>query len=115
DDGEIRRPAGHPEDKKAERVAFNDEQIETESTVSGYAGGGGRGMPSPEPDAPRSRARPRPTKAAPPPPPREVQPPSDARVAVGDQKMKQISNGLVHSDKTIVIEGYADGSHDDAQ
>jgi hypothetical protein len=114
DDGEIRRPAGHPEDKKAERVAFNDEQIETEATVSGYGAGGGRGAPSPAPEPPRSHTRPRPTKAAPP-PPREIQPPTDARVAVGDQKMKQISNGLVHSDKTIVIEGYADGARDDAR
>ncbi|HEX8111471.1 MAG TPA: hypothetical protein VF516_27260, partial [Kofleriaceae bacterium] len=29
----------------------------------------------------------------------------DARVAAGDQKMKQITQSVVHSDKTIVIEG----------
>ena len=38
----------------------------------------------------------------------------DQRVATGDQKMKSISNGLVHSDKTIVIEGYADANRADA-
>jgi hypothetical protein len=34
----------------------------------------------------------------------------DARVASGDRKMQQISQSIVHSDKTIVIEGYANGS-----
>ena len=37
----------------------------------------------------------------------------DQRVATGDQKMKSISQGLVHSDKTIVIEGYADANRND--
>jgi len=111
DDGEIRRPAGHPEDKKAERVAFEDEVEETTTVTASGGAGAGRGASYRNAPAPASPPPP-PTKAAH--RPREVQPPTDARVAQGDQKMKQISNGLVHSDKTIVVEGYADGARDDA-
>jgi hypothetical protein len=111
DDSEIRRPAGHPEDKKAERVAINEDQLEShelsgttsESVGSGRGGGGGRKYSPAKVD----------TRSAPPPP--ATAPPTDARVATGDQKMKTISNGLVHSNKTIVIEGFADGNRDDAQ
>ena len=112
DDGEIRRPAGHPEDKKAERVAFEDQELD--ATVAADRGGGRAGphVTANEP-APPPTSRPRPTKAIA--PRREVQAPTDAHVAQGDRKMQQISSGLARSDKDIVVEGYADGARDDAQ
>ncbi|HEY3808005.1 MAG TPA: OmpA family protein [Kofleriaceae bacterium] len=109
DDAEIRRPAGHPENKNLEgntaSVAdiFGPDSVETKIESS----------PRPELSSAGGRGAPRPAKAAPPPSP--AQQPADPRVATGDQKMKTISNGLVHSDKTIVIEGYADGNRDDAK
>ncbi|MEO8552360.1 MAG: OmpA family protein, partial [Kofleriaceae bacterium] len=117
-DDEIRRPEGHPENAKTSRVAKkeldnrkDDEDMDavmdgpsaapapmTSSTGAGTSGGGrtrsvhrgkvdGRAQPSP--------------------------PPRDQRVATGDQKMKAISQGLVHSDKSIVIEGFADANRAD--
>jgi hypothetical protein len=41
-------------------------------------------------------------------------PPAPARVASGEQKLKQISQSLVHSDKAIVVEGYAHGADPEA-
>ena len=40
-------------------------------------------------------------------PPRPERAPAPSRVATGDQKLKQLSASVVHSDKTIVVEGYA--------
>jgi hypothetical protein len=37
----------------------------------------------------------------------------DQRVATGDQKMKAVSQQLIHSDKTIVIDAYADSTRKD--
>ncbi len=42
-DDEIRRPDGHPEDKKAKRVAKADDEIETTTATGGVALGGGGG------------------------------------------------------------------------
>jgi hypothetical protein len=41
-------------------------------------------------------------------------PANDARVAGGDRKVQQLSQAIVHSDKTIVIEGYSGGSDAEA-
>jgi hypothetical protein len=127
-DDEIRRPAGHPGDSKAKRVALKEEgemsgilsvreaggaEVEDIRTVSaappapasayGNHGGSGRSI------RPMTKAAPRrqPVAAAPPPPP-------DERVASGDRKMQQLSQSIVRSDKTIVIEGYANGADTEA-
>ena len=42
-------------------------------------------------------------------------PAADTRVASGDAKMKQLTQQLVHSNKTIVIEGYADANRADGE
>jgi hypothetical protein len=125
-DDEIRRPTGHPGDAHARRLAAKesaavsdeeaDKVVEREPkaeaiTVTGsllrpdeLRGGGssgGRGRPiraakaAPRPPAPATNAGP-----APEPPPQ-----LDSRVAAGDQKMRQISQSVLRSDKTIVIEG----------
>ncbi len=119
-DDEIRRPAGHPEDKNAERIAM------TESVAAAEFEGDGR------PDAPSatgrgesstSNAKRAPMKkmmsrsAAPPAPamssPVVANRVGDARVSQGDQKMKDITQTLIHSNRTIVIEGYADANRAD--
>jgi hypothetical protein len=104
DDSEIRRPAGHPGEKENDPASvidiFGPDAVETKAMTGNSRGAGGTKSPQP-------------TTAAPSPPP--SQQPADPSVAAGDQKMKTISNGLVHSDKTIVIEGYADGNRDDAK
>jgi hypothetical protein len=122
-DDEIRRPDGHPENAKSTRLAkkdvdkeeddFDGEMAEpppppmsaptTASAGPGVAGGvpgGGRSL--------HGAHRPRPAKPA-----ARTEPPRDQRVATGDQKMKSISQGLVHSDKNIVIEGFADANRAD--
>jgi hypothetical protein len=122
-DDEIRRPEGHPGDSKAKRVAIKEDNEVSEvlsaretggeldavrpSATTGSAfgkrGGGGRALRRP------------PAKAAPRDPfPALEPPPPDARVASGDQKMHQISQAIVHSNKTIVIEGYANAADNEA-
>jgi hypothetical protein len=117
-DDEIRRPDGHPQNDQSKRVAKKDLEEDLDgvaderpATVTTSAGpsqsprhqgkapsppppgsrGGGRSTPSMDPAANRELAR-------------------DQRVATGDQKMKSISQGLLHSDKTIVIDTYADAN-----
>jgi hypothetical protein len=137
DDGEIRRPAGHPEDPTAPRVAVNQpmppppapttepmakEEIYYESTGSTVAkmggsdaGGGGTGS------APKRHVIREAKKAAPRDVPRQTQAPAasppppmnDGRVANGDAKMKNLSPSVVHGNQTIVIEGYADANRSD--
>ncbi|HEX4423734.1 MAG TPA: OmpA family protein [Kofleriaceae bacterium] len=154
-DDEIRRPAGHPGDASADRIAVRDKEakpavrkgkavakdddgdaddadeklealaapIQAESvTVAGLAasssnaglaggldgragsafggaGGGGRTRA-----LHRAPAKPDKLVAA-------AEPaPSDTSVANGERKMQQISQSILHSDKTIVIEGYAGGT-----
>jgi len=135
-DDEIRRPAGHPGDAKAKRLAVRDESRLSDEDLRGLAesgtkeeaitvtgslidsarsrgGGGGRafGKAAAPSRAPRNEA----AKMAPREPfPAVDRPPPDARVASGDQKMQQISQALVHSDKTIVVEGYANGADGEA-
>ena len=114
-DDEIRRPAGHPEDAKAARTATRDEVEASEPVLGSAAGqmdapvtissaGGGRAYHAAKKGPER--------RAAQAPAPQEQQ--RDQRIATGDQKMKSISQGLVHSDKTIVIEGFADANKADA-
>jgi hypothetical protein len=128
-DDEIRRPAGHPEDRSASRVAEASREeldgIGDEATsFDGSGGGGGRmskkATKAPPPPSPTTATSEAPRKGGPRPKLDVMKQnavekaPNDARVATGDQKMKAISSGLVHSDKTIVIEGYADANRTDA-
>ena len=121
-DDEIRRPAGHPEDKNATRVADvqavpqvtsgaaydEDESYESVATLSGDGGGGGGGRRiRAAKKAPRAKATV--TATAP------AAPPYDARVSQGDQKMKQVTQQLIRSNQTIVVEGYGDANRGDAQ
>jgi hypothetical protein len=98
DDAEIRRPKGHPQDKTAARVATVDrEQVETTGTGAKSKSGG------------RARAsKPTVAKAEPAMDPAAPGPSYDGRVATGDAKMKNMTDQLIKSNKTIVIEGYAD-------
>jgi hypothetical protein len=117
DDGEIRRPVGHPDDQTAKRVSARDEskmpapvamkesddeepRAESIATTSGGRRGNARPAKAYKP-APRTGA----ATAAPPPPPRQ-----DARVQTGDAKMRELSKQLLKNTKTIVIEGYADAN-----
>lgn len=133
-DDEIRRPQGHPEDKSANRVATLDRADAEDEPDADYAPrseavstgsrGGGRGGFYGEQSGgtPRGRrirgaknkpAEPRPvvaTRA----PAQDPAPNRDARVSQGDQKMRAITQQLVRSNKTIVIEGYADANRSDA-
>ncbi|HEY5939047.1 MAG TPA: OmpA family protein [Kofleriaceae bacterium] len=109
DDAEIRRPEGHPQDKKSARVA---KVTEAESTSAGVRKGGGKNRPH----KPREVAKAEPTLDAAPPPvasaPVHAGPGGsadyDGRVATGDAKMKSMTDQLIKSNKTIVVEGYAD-------
>ena len=123
-DDEIRRPAGHPEDAKAKRVATEEvgggEDFDAQMDAPSVASAGASARPSahrePQPSPPPGRAggrRPR-LEAT-----RDTTTGGlaarDQRVAVGDQKMRAIAQGLLHSDKDIVIEGYGDANKPDAQ
>jgi hypothetical protein len=135
-DEEIRRPAGHPDDRTAKRVAMKPaEAMNEDDEDAGYGaaetlavtgsfrgsaagaaatrggmgpsadyGGRGGGQVKPARRAPRREVATA-DKAAPAPPP---VPQADARVSAGDQKMKQVAQQLLRSNKNIVIEGYAD-------
>jgi OmpA family len=121
-DDEIRRPAGHPGDSKAKRLAFKDDEDATEVLSTQDTGLAESSRPSAAP-GPMSGTRgggrairremgkmgPRPTRVA-----AAEAPPPDARVVSGDRKMQQISQAIVHSDKTIVIEGYANAADGEA-
>jgi len=121
-DDEIRRPDGHPENKKTSRVAMKDkaddeDEPATESSVSAKQHRPAkRPMTKPGAGRPSKAAEPRPepvsTTGA-------VGPgggtygggvESDGRVSQGDAKMRTLSQNLMKSNKTIVIEGYADSA-----
>jgi hypothetical protein len=120
-DDEIRRPEGHPEDKNTKRVAEKDDDeapvaqaapppmapMAEESVELTGSSGGGRRHRTVRTESPK-KAMPRPV--APPPPPSLV----DTRVATGDQKMRSLPPAILNSDRTIVIEGYADANRDGA-
>jgi hypothetical protein len=130
-DDEIRRPDGHP-DSGADRVAVRD-KVETASesvldrgVINGVATGGSGSAsafgPRRSVDGDRTFRRPV-GKAA----PRAVSPrpvssaagvkvpvADEARVAMGDLKMKRATESLVRSDRTIVVEGYANAADGEA-
>ena len=123
-DDEIRRPQGHPEDKSAARVANknHDQDREVESypmaeptsasapSPRSYGdGGGGKHGKSFRPATKKAHST---TTASAPPDDPSIR--SDARVSQGDQKMKLLTQQLIKSNKTIVIEGYADANRTDA-
>jgi len=131
-DDEIRRPAGHPGDKTAKRVADADTGFDDMTLSGGSAGvslgGGGRSagpratpapaQPSPAPmsveSVSSSSSRHRPTrehKAEEPMKKVPVDAFRDQRVAMGDSKMKQLSQTIARSDKLIVIDAFADGNN----
>ncbi|HEU4732363.1 MAG TPA: OmpA family protein [Kofleriaceae bacterium] len=139
-DDEIRRPPGHPgaappaapppapaataelsdqelarltEEGKSEVITVTGSMIQRAETTkasptsvvdAGALGGGANGGRSHAVarSAARSPSRDQGAAAAAPPP--------ESKVASGDRKMQQISQSLLHSRKTIVIEGYAAGS-----
>jgi hypothetical protein len=124
-DDEIRRPEGHPQNDRSKSVVKKD--LEEDDDGIGDATVAMSSAPSAGPsNAPRTQMH---APAAPPPSRtatrgsggahhKEVQANGadlarDQRVATGDQKMKAISQGLLHSDKTIVIEGYADANRNE--
>ena len=103
DDGEIRRPEGHPDNEKTSRVAGAESvAIDTEVAVS-------RG---PRPSVARSRSDGKKvaTRGAAPAEPPAASKDMDRRVDQGDAKMRQLSQSLLKSNKTIVVEGYADAA-----
>lgn len=117
-DDEIRRPAGHPEDASAARVTVNAPPPPAPPSAAAMEPPQAYGADEADEEvvvtASRGPRRERPTrkrsKAAEPP----ARPAYDARVAQGDQKMKQLSQQLLRSNRTIVIEGYADANRADA-
>lgn len=125
-DDEIRRPQGHPEDKSAARVTSKNlesrdddgEESYAEATSSApspdsYGGGGGGGGGRKGKSFRPAKKAPRPTTTAMA-PPADPSTGSSARVSQGDQKMKLLTQQLIKSNKTIVIEGYADANRTDA-
>src|SRR5262249_45362348 len=98
---------GEVDDEAAEEVLAVTGSAERGSGMgpsADYRGGGGGRLKAAK-RAPRKEgalAEPRPAAAPPPPPP------ADPRVSAGDQKMREVAQSLMRSDKDIVIEGYAD-------
>jgi hypothetical protein len=125
-DDEIRVPEGHPDNLETTRVAVKEEDApmpgapapqmdreyaETISLSGSSSGGSGGGRylksrPAKKAHKPKDVARVEP--AAPPPTAR-------ANVAAGDSKMRAVSQQLIHSDKNIIIEGYADSTRPGAE
>jgi OmpA family len=123
-DDEIRRPAGHPEaaattpnltDEDLRQLASQEAKEEVITVTGSAIGRRTLSAPSPTTIADSLQSVPRssnkPAAQAPPPPPHKA---ADPRVAVGDLKMKQLSQALVHSNQTIVVEGYAHAAGGDA-
>jgi hypothetical protein len=134
-DDEIRRPDGHPdadsrllalkaeEESGAETITvtgklsgstLDGNSTRSSTTIYGERGGGKRALlrrpvGKAGPVSPASPASPAsPTRAD------SAKPAADARVAMGDLKMKQLSKSLLTSDKVIVVEGYASSAANEA-
>ena len=115
DDGEIRRPQGHPEDASATRVAVRDPAKPSPPSPPSVApmaqsesmGGTGYGRGDVLPGASHGHIAKAPKKkiAA-----KEPDYEKDERVFGGDTKMRNATQQLIKSDKTIVIEGIADSN-----
>lgn len=110
-DEEIRRPHGHPGDATAKRLATREDAAgveeqarpEPKPATESITVTGARESRRADRDMAKSGGRGRAVRA-----PAAAAPPQlDGRIASGDQKLRQISQSVVHSDKTIVIEGYA--------
>jgi hypothetical protein len=134
-DDEIRLPDGHPDNpqntsvamkpmEKADKAGADEADYDAPSagammdspapmaesiTTTGSSGGGGgryvRSKPvkksHPKREAQKSATQPAAMPPAPPP---------RTNVAMGDNKVKAVTNQLVNSNKTIIIEGYADAN-----
>jgi len=120
DDGEIRRPVGHPDNQDSKRIAVRDgakdkqrvgrvakaDESDSEdeapraaiNSVSSKGGGRGAYGAAVKPAA-------TPTAVAP-----AAPPPQDPRVQTGDAKMRELAKNLSRNNRTIVIEGYADAN-----
>jgi hypothetical protein len=130
-DEEIRRPAGHPDDRTATRVAQKPAEMpppeaaaaryeadEVITVTGGASGRPGTGSMGPSADyggrgggrlkAAKRTALKEVAKADPAPAASRPVSTSDARVSAGDQKMREVAQSLLRSDKNIVVEGYAD-------
>ncbi|MDX2086256.1 MAG: OmpA family protein [Kofleriaceae bacterium] len=131
-DDEIRRPQGHPDAQPAppapESIHYSmdasaDFEADDESVSLDSSGAKRKGtrvraskkvaVADPLPAKPRTGAMmgpmPTTTSTAPMQKPRR-----DERVAQGDQKMKNLTQQLLKSNKMIVIEGYGDANQNDA-
>jgi hypothetical protein len=100
DDGEIRRPAGHPDNRDTTRVAEVRAEAQPQpAPPPAVARGGGRG-----------KAARQATSAG---PSSDAYKPRDERanqVTTGDAKMKHLSQQFYRSNDTIVVEGIADSN-----
>lgn len=104
DDAEIRRPTGHPEAAPPPPSEVDADGITDLAAAS---------VSAPRDPVAKNAERSYHAEKK-----RDVRPARaqvDQRVAAGDQKMKAISQSLVHSDKTIVIDAYADATKPEAQ
>jgi OmpA family len=117
-DDEIRRPDGHPDNAHARRLALREAQqrgigrdgdLDQESITVTAGAASSADSRDDRRSAKSGGRRPRVAAAEPPAPPQP-----SPRIASGDQKMKQISQAVVRSDKTIVIEGYANAASSEA-
>ncbi len=126
-DDEIRRPDGHPDNKHSERVATKDSSADDGEEAFEARSEASKPRDHRPTKASKKGSR-RPIAAGPAPTRSTNRPPSatstgsvepipgggasygDARVSQGDQKMKTLAQSLVRSNKTIVIEGYADSA-----
>jgi hypothetical protein len=125
-DDEIRRPDGHPQNDQSKRVAKKELEADYDD-IGDAAGEVASTMSAPSPQSAHLGKAPPPqvtaskrgggsgrsTRPAMDPAGPAGTSARDQRVATGDQKMKSISQGLVHSDKTIVIDTYADANKND--
>ncbi len=120
DDREIRRPEGHPQDKTASRFAMKETNRPPAPAPVRTATATGRSEAELDGDdeparemSKRSRSAPRKAIAMKPSEPK-ADPATiskDAEVAGGDAKMQNLAKQLISSNRTIVIEGYADANH----
>ena len=103
-DDEIRRPDGHPDNLASKRVATKDSSDEDKPMKADKGKHGGKGHPVPPPPMPTTTAATGAVTGA------ANGEAIDMRNAQGDAKMRQLTQSMLKSNKTIVIEGYADSS-----
>lgn len=110
DDKEIRRPHGHPDNKRGERRADDDDEDEDDAP-STETGGYIAEAAAPKRMLRRTKAdkKPKTTATRPPPEPR------DGRVNEGDRKMRAATQQMLKGNQTIVVQGFGDSNAPDAQ